>query len=246
MKDQLRLLEALQRHDARIQEIEGAQRAIPAKLEDMRGDLARLEELLDRERAELDESERWQRDKTDEIKVEESQLSRAKQKLQQVKNTKEYMATQREVDTLRKMAAETEEKLQQFTQAATEARAKIAAHQADVDKLRAVVAREEELAAQRMAELKASLDESRQGREAAAAAVRPDVLKKYNTIKMRRGLAVVAVDGGTCCGCNMNVPPQLYNQLQRADSIELCPNCHRIVYWGRLFEDADGRPAEAE
>lgn len=246
MKDQLRLLEALQRHDAHIQEIEGARRAIPAKLEDMRGDLSRLEALLEHERAALDESERWQRDKADEIKVEESQLSRAKQKLQQVKNTKEYMATQREVDTLRKMASETEEKLQQFTQAATEARDKIAAHQADVDKLRAVVAREEELAAKRLAELEASLGESRQGRDSAAAAVRPDVLKKYNNIKMRRGLAVVAVESGTCRGCNMNVPPQLYNQLQRADSIELCPNCHRIVYWSKLFEDADGQPAEAE
>ena len=60
-------------------------------------------------------------------------------------------------------------------------------------------------------------------REAANSPVDPDVLKRYGTIRMRRGLAVVSVRNGTCTGCNMNLPPQLFNQLQRGTSLRGCP-----------------------
>jgi predicted nucleic acid-binding Zn-ribbon protein len=249
LKEQLRLLEELQRHDARLQELEAARKAIPEKLDAMRRDLAMIEDLLGKERSELEEAERWRRDKEGEMKVEESQLTKAKQKLSAVKNSKEYMATQREVETLRKMTAETEEKLVQFVDAADKARQKIVAHQADVEKLRELVNREERGARDQLGSLDSEIVRLRTERDAASKAVRPDVLKKYNTIKMRRGTAIAAVHNGTCRGCNMNIPPQLYNQLQRANAIELCPTCHRIIYWDKLLEDPDGHPsdqAEAE
>ena len=59
-----------------------------------------------------------------------------------------------------------------------------------------------------------------------------------------QGRAVVSVKNGTCQGCNMNIPPQLFNLLQRGDSIELCGNCNRTIYWDKLLESPDGEPAE--
>jgi hypothetical protein len=50
-------------------------------------------------------------------------------------------------------------------------------------------------------------------------------------------LAVVSVRNGTCQGCNMNIPPQLYNVLQRGQTIETCPSCHRIIYWEEIMKD---------
>jgi hypothetical protein len=67
--------------------------------------------------------------------------------------------------------------------------------------------------------------------------VRPDVLKRYGAIRIRRGLALAAVASGNCSGCNMNIPPQLFNVLQRGNSIETCPYCHRIIYWEELMKD---------
>lgn len=248
MKEQLRLLEELQRHDARLQELEAERKAIPDKLESMRKDLKVIEDMLARERSDLEAAEKWRRDKEDEMRTEEAQLNKAKAKLSGVKNSKEYMATQREVETLRKMSIETEEKLQQFVAASEDARRKITAHTADVEKLRAVVEREDQASSDKLAGIDAQLARIRGERDAATQAVRADVLKKYNAIKMRRGLAVVAVHNGTCRGCNMNIPPQLFNQLQRGNAIELCPNCHRIIYWDKLFApppSSEGQPAPA-
>ena len=40
------------------------------------------------------------------------------------------------------------------------------------------------------------------------------LLKRYETVRKKRMPVLVAVIGGTCQGCNMNVPPQLYNTLR--------------------------------
>ena len=59
----------------------------------------------------------------------------------------------------------------------------------------------------------------------------PSLIQRYEMIFSRRnGLAVAEARGGTCQGCRMRLPPQLYNQIQRHDSIHFCPNCQRILY----------------
>jgi uncharacterized protein len=243
LKEQLKLLEGLQRYDARIQELEGQRKAIPERLESMRADLRRVEEMVARERAELEETERWRRDQESEIKADEGQLAKAKAKAAQVRTSKEFMATNREVETTRRMAAEAEEKLAEVVKASDAARAKIAQHEDDVARLREMVAKEEEASRTRLGSLDGDLGEAKRLRDEAARTVRADVLKKYSVIRMRRGLAVVPVKNGTCTGCHMNIPPQLYNILQRGNSIELCPSCHRIIYWDKIMEDPDGRPS---
>ena len=65
----------------------------------------------------------------------------------------------------------------------------------------------------------------------AAKRVEPALLSKYENIKKRRaGVAIAQISGMTCQGCHRNIPPQLAITLHRANSIETCPSCHRIIY----------------
>ena len=64
-----------------------------------------------------------------------------------------------------------------------------------------------------------------------ATKVEPALLARYENIRKRRGgIAVAQVVGGTCRGCNRQVPPQMAIVLVRANSIENCPSCNRIIY----------------
>ena len=36
---------------------------------------------------------------------------------------------------------------------------------------------------------------------------------------------------GTCQGCRMRLPPQLYNELQKHLQVHFCPKCQRILYF---------------
>jgi uncharacterized protein len=244
LKDQLLLLTELQRHDARIQELEQMVKAFPTKLEAMNADLKRVESLLDRERAQLTDTESWRKRQEDEMKQQEQRALAAKQHSASVKNAKEYMASERELQATRKNASERGEEVSKLVGAVETAKTSIEQHEADFLALKAHVESEQKAADEKIAELQKQIAEERKGREVAAGRVRPDVLKKYSAIRMKRGLALVPVKNGTCQGCNMNIPPQLFNMIQRGDSIELCGNCNRIIYWDKIMENTDGKPAE--
>lgn len=237
MRDQLKRLEDLQRHDAKIQELENALKAIPAKLAATQNDLARVEALLNSERNQLTETEKYYADQKGQLQQEEEQVAGAKHKLAQAKNSKEYMAAQRETETRREGVATRETEIAKLIEA-IEAKKKVLEERAtDVQSVRETVRKDEDAAQLRMGEIQGKIGELRQERERLAAEVRPEILKRYGGIRIRRGLAVVSVRNGTCQGCNMNIPPQLYIVLQRGTTIETCPSCHRIIYWEELMKD---------
>ena len=237
MRDQLRRLEELQQHDARIQELENALKAIPAKLATTQADLARVEAMLTSERSALGETERYYAEQKGLLGDDEQQVSSAKHKLSQAKNSKEYMAAQREIEQRRESVAGREGEISKLVEAVDAKKKLLADRAADVQTLKDSIQKDSEAARARMAELEGKIAALRAERDALAASVKPEMLKRYSTIRMRRGLAVVSVRNGTCQGCNMNIPPQLYNTLQRGQTIETCPSCHRIIYWEDLMKD---------
>jgi predicted nucleic acid-binding Zn-ribbon protein len=246
LRDQLKFLEELQRHDARLLEMEGMLKAIPAKIKGMQADLKRVEDMLAQERSQLSETERYKSDQEFSLRNDEQMLQKAKIKLQAVKNTKEFMATQRELENTRKMAQDREEEVLKLMNALTASRESIGAHEKDVEVIRDTVAKEEAAAQGEMTKLEREIAAARVGRDEVAKNVRQDVMRRYSSIRLKRGLAVVPVKNGTCQGCNMNIPPQLYNVLQRGESLETCPNCNRIIYWDRLMDEAQGPSKEAQ
>jgi predicted nucleic acid-binding Zn-ribbon protein len=239
LRDQLKQLEELQTHDAKIQELEQSLKAIPAKLAATETDLARVEALLASEGASLKETEKYYADQKSLVTDDEVQVAGAKHKMTQAKNSKEYMAAQREIEQRRESLASREVEIGKLVEA-VEAKKKLLADRAsDVNGLKESLVKDGEAARARMAEIEAKIAELRLERDKLATAVKPEVLKRYGAIRMRRGLAVVSVRNGTCQGCNMNIPPQLYNVLQRGVSIETCPSCSRIIYWEDIMKDAD-------
>ena len=237
MRDQLKRLEELQRYDAQIQELTNALKAIPAKLEASQADLARVEALLQNERVQLVESQRYYAEQKSQLQADESTATGAKSKLSAAKNSKEYVAAQREIEATRENVQNREQEIAKLIEAVQVKEKLLAERAEEIEALRKSIDKDAEIGRKKMAELEEKIAAIKVDREKAATGIRPDVLKRYGAIRMRRGLAVTTVRNGTCQGCNMNVPPQLYNVLQRGNTIETCPYCHRIVYWENLMKD---------
>jgi predicted nucleic acid-binding Zn-ribbon protein len=237
LRDQIKRLEELQRYDAQIQELTNALKAIPAKLEASQSDFARVEALLDNERTQLAESQRYYSEQKNQLQTDESSATGAKSKLSMAKNSKEYMAAQREIEQTRESVENREQEIAKLIEAVQVKEKLLGERATELEGLRKSIDKDAEVARKKMAELEGKIAEIKVDRDKVANGVRPDVLKRYAAIRMRRGLAVTTVRNGTCQGCNMNVPPQLFNVLQRGTTIETCPYCHRIVYWENLMKD---------
>jgi uncharacterized protein len=243
LKEQLRYLEALQKQDAQLQEVSAALENLPKRLSQLKTDLGMVEELLRREREAMAETEKLRKSLEDEVKSQEAQLQKARARLSQAMSKQTaYIATQREVEENRALIKEREDQILELMEKAESFRKSITTHEAEFTRLSTHVSGEEAATKKRLEELKAQQVELTQSREQLAAQVEPNLLRRYNQIRLRRGLAVVPVRDACCLGCNMHIPPQLYNQLQRANTLETCPQCHRLIYWERVLEEETPQP----
>ena len=164
MKDQIKLLIELQKHDARIQELEGMKKVWPLKLEALHGDVQKVQDLLARERQQLEETESWRRRQEEEARSQEAELLKAKQRSSMVKNAKEMMANERELQANRKASQEREEEVVKLGGAVETAKKSIAQHEADLEALRQHVAAEEEVAKTKIAEIDKQISDGQSAR----------------------------------------------------------------------------------
>jgi uncharacterized protein len=236
VREQLLNLLELQTCDVKVRELEAAAKQLPAKLDPLRRDLAKLQSMLDVERAKVAETESWRKSQQELLDRERDALKSAQSKLQASKNTKEFSAASREVENKRKSISDREAELKKVTEAMTASSSQLAARDADVQKIRDDLASSEAAMADEINALTSQLDEAKIARDSARGKVDKSWIKTYDSLSAKRGYAVAPVIKGTCKGCHMALPPQLNNILARMESIEMCPRCGRIVYRQEMLE----------
>jgi uncharacterized protein len=236
----------LQQSDVKVRELQTAATQLPAKLDPLRRDLAKLQGMLDAERAKLAETENWRKQQQELIDRERDALKTAQSKVQASKNSKEFSAATREVENKRKAISDRESELKKISDAATAGAGQLAARDKDVEALRSELAKGEAAMADQVSTLQSELTEAKATRDSARSHVEQKWLKVYDTLAQKRGYAVAPVIKGVCQGCHMALPPQLNNILARMESIETCPRCGRLVYRKELLEPPPAPPAEAK
>lgn len=234
MQNELVLLEELQVVDLKVWEYRTELEAIPKGIEEMRTDVNRVREILERENTRLMEAEQWKSDREKEIVLHNELLSKSKAKLMSARNERENKAAQREIDSVRKTIQEREEEALKIMEAIEQYRVAINEHTKEFAELEQLLNASEDEGRARMAEVKIKIDETESHRRELVQQISRKVLNLYERIHRRLGRAVVEAIDGHCAGCNMELPPQMYNELHRGDSIYQCPSCFRLlVYKGK-------------
>jgi predicted nucleic acid-binding Zn-ribbon protein len=183
------------------------------------------------EKVRLESNERERRQLESLLGMERDKVKKWEGRLGEIKTPREFAALSREIDIAKKTNDGQHEQVKELTAQAGEIKKSIDAKEEVLSEREAAAQAE----AEEVAKASAAADEKMKSldarRAAAVKVVEPALLAKYENIKRRRaGIAIAQVVGMTCKGCHRNVPPQLAITLQRANSIETCPNCHRIIY----------------
>ncbi len=219
-----------------MRELEASVTQIPAKLEPLRRDLAKLEGMLAVERGKLSETETWQKSQRDYIDKEREALRSAQAKFQASKNSKEFNASSREVENKRKAISDRETELKKINETTATSVGQLETRDKDVEGLRGELAKGEAAIADQLDAAKQALAEAKVARDVARGLVEKQWLKIYDSLVAKRGNGVSAVVKGVCQGCHMALPPQLNNILAQMKSIETCPRCGRLVYRKELLD----------
>jgi predicted nucleic acid-binding Zn-ribbon protein len=244
LREKLKVLEELQQIDLEVHALRGDLQSIPLERSKAEEAVKASRKAYDDEKARLDANERERRQIESLVGMERDKVKKWEGRLGEIKTPREYAALSREIDIAKKTNDGQSEQVKELVNQAGEIK-RVLEQKGDelAEKESAVEQALEALEARRAAaEAKVAALEAR--REEAAKAVDPSLLAKYENIKRRRaGVAVAAVVGMTCKGCHRNIPPQLAITLQRANSIETCPSCHRIIYSAEAVNPPAASPA---
>lgn len=233
MQDKLIILKNLQDLDQELNDVRRQLAVLESEAGELTAERVRVEGMvatlgdelahLESELAELDCA----------LSIEQDNVVKAEGRLPAIKTQKEYVAVLKEIDTAKKVNKEIQDKIKNKNEEITA----LAAEKAEKDaELAAVTARTAERSAMIQAQIdaiKANTSVREAQRKELFGQIPPALGKRYQVlIERRNGVAVVIAQKGACTGCNMLLPPQLYNNLYTTREILSCPLCNRLLYLG--------------
>lgn len=225
-------LAALQELDRQLREKTERLQTWQAEITELEDQLQRQQETTRAAQAERDLVMARQRELEANLEAEEAKMKDRRMRLNRVRNEKELQALRREIEVGKEANQQMEEELLGVLESSEALTAAAGAAEQLLTELQATATQKADELRARAEEVRAAVVRERAARDHMAADLDANLRRKYEQIFERRGgTAVVEVRNGTCQGCYMNLPPQLFNELQRTRDVRLCPNCHRILFW---------------
>jgi hypothetical protein len=222
----------VQKLDTKIIENEKKRALGPQRIEEMTREVGQLKEKAAKEKEVIEELEKERRKKEQELEAEKAQVKKVETKLSEVKTNKEYQAILKEIEAARAANDKTEEEIILLMERVEELKKD---HQSSVKQL----SKREKETAEEIRELEKEIKtvdgvvaDLRREKEKLLKDVGADLKARYKIlIEKRGGLAVVNVKNGTCLGCFMNIPPQLFIEVMKNSKLITCPSCNRIFFY---------------
>jgi predicted nucleic acid-binding Zn-ribbon protein len=225
-------LVALQTVDLKIQEMERVKQEIPQRLASLEEEFKKEEEKLKAERTGLEKLQKDRRQKEKDLEEEIDRVKKAEARVFEIKTNKEYQAVLKEIETAKKLNRQREEEILGILERFEEMQTQLGKHEKILEARRKEYQREVAELKQKAASFEAEMADEVRQRQAQEKEIPRELLIKYRMLsEKRQGVAVARVINGVCLACNMNLRPQLYIELQKQDTLIVCPNCNRILFW---------------
>ena len=232
MPNAIKILERIQQIDLEISAIEEEERGLHLQAERVSGEMKGVEGEIEALRSEIEHINAAKREANERIAQCASRISRAEERLREIKNDRELKALSKEKNDANKARKQIESELSELDKRLGEKNADVEAKSTEAEGQKAVLGNIAAELEGRKAGWEEALGRKQGDKEALSIDVSPSILKRYEEIKARRGgRAVVPVRDEACQGCYIHIPPQISIVLKRGDDELIpCPHCHRILY----------------
>ncbi len=232
MEEQLGLLIQLQEIDAKIRTHIAQKNRVPETLATLENRRVSINDNLEKVQEALLAAQKNKRDRDKDLETEIQKVEKLKARSSEIKNNKEYQALLKEIE-----AAEQENKaieddilglMEKIDAAAGQITSAEQRAKEEAVEIRAEQKQHEAAFAKLEEELKA-IEEERQ--KVIARLSKPVLTQYQKLLNTKAGIAIAEARGESCSGCYMSIPPQVYVNVKKNESIITCPNCGRILYF---------------
>lgn len=203
----------------------------PGQLKQLDSRLTAFEDNISEVKSGLSDLQQIYRSHESDAQTYQAQIEKSREKLKSVKTNKEYQSSLKEIGELEGLQSKVEDKMIQCLEDTDEAEAALAGKKEEFKRFSQQGNVQKEEIKRESAEKEAQLSELDMERKKILQLVAPGLLNKYNAVKKNAGgIGVAVVKNSVCQGCNVNIPPQMFNELLKFDKLLVCPFCQRIIY----------------
>jgi uncharacterized protein len=232
LREQIEILASLQNVDREIKDKNLAKRVLTDEIRKREEEIALKKQEVAHLKAEWTEKEKSRRDKDTTLQDEGRKATDKRMRMTRIKNIRELQALQHEVDQIKMQNSLLEEDLIGIMEDLEARGAVLHEREEELKTLEQAWNEQKSALEAQVAQLDKEVADTASGRQSIAARLSGDLIGRYEMIFQRRGgTAVVGVTDGICQGCYMNIPPQLTNEIRKNERLNLCPSCHRILYY---------------
>jgi len=232
LNEKLSLLIRLQECDSMLAGLSAKKNSLPEKLQKIDEEFQRFKESISQSAMRYEKLKTQREENELKVKKISEAMARSKEKLLDVKTNKEYQAMLKEIETAETSLGELESQIIILMEEMDELSAQVKQDQETLKQAEKNYLDDEKIIEEKLSSVDAESDEWNRKRLALQKNIPEDLLALYEKIRKRnQGVGVIPVWKAVCSGCHMNIPPQLYNELQRSSDLLSCPSCHRIMYF---------------
>lgn len=230
LKEDLLKLAGLSETETKIIECKTKLESLPANLKEMEIKFEEISKTFNDKKKNLEDLERTYRQLEAELNDSREKIKTKEAKLYELKTTKEFQASTKEVATTKKINLENETKLLQMLDQIENLKKELPSLEEETTILQQKIENEKSQIHAELEKIKNDLNEQIKAKEQFCSSINTLLISRYERVLIRKQPAIAPVKSGTCQECNMNLPPQLYIEIQKCQQIFSCPSCNRILY----------------
>ncbi|MCP5467886.1 MAG: hypothetical protein H7A32_01285 [Deltaproteobacteria bacterium] len=216
-----------------IQEHQEKLENLPHKVKEVEFELQQFQEIYHSKNTLFEQEEGQKNELVRKLEEERLSLIDKEKRLNAIKTQKEFQAVSREISNLKNSIKEDEINLASLEKSLEELRAEVLPLEEKLAGLQSQYSEEEsKISGDLQAEKSAIADLEKELQETLNA-LSSEVQQKYHRIASVCQPPAALVINGTCQECFIQLPPQLYIELQRSSDIYSCPSCRRLLYIDR-------------
>lgn len=236
MQDTLKALAELQKVDLEIAALKKAGEIHPKQMAELERELGAARATLEAERNRILDIEKQKRTLEQNIADEKDKVKKWEARLSEQRSTREYAALAREIDIAKKANQTMAEELIELGKQYASGREALKGKEVEFAGKQSEITAKLTGLQQKAKDSNAQVKQLESKRGAASNGIDAKLLQRYESVRKKRMPALVAVRAARCSGCNMQVPPQLYNTLCATLATDVCPSCNRIIYAAEALE----------
>jgi hypothetical protein len=193
--------------------------------------MAKIQASVNAKNAELTEIEKTQKQTLAALDINRDRLTRSTTRLETVQNSQEFTAVNKEIEQLKKQSGTLEEQLKKSNADIETVRKAVGDLTAQLEKVQQERTAQANVVSTQNGQIDKDLNSLLAERTQYSSQVDARTLAQYDRVRgARAGLGFVPAVAGRCKGCNMMVPPQLYNEIRKNLQVHSCPSCHRLLF----------------